>query len=64
MTLLRKTLGKINWVAVLTRPEISYHIAKISVRAKNATAPDVHTINKVIKYMENTPSNITVTVFA
>ena len=55
--MLRKALRKINWIAGMPRPEISYHVYKISARVKNA---NVHTINKVIKYITNTPPHITV----
>ena len=59
VTLLRKANGKINWVAGITIPEISYHVCQVSARVKHATTADVHTISKVIKYIKNTPSHIT-----
>ena len=62
MTLLRKALGQINWVAGMTRPEISYHIGKTSPRVKNETSAHVHTINKAIKYIKNLPFYINVLV--
>ena len=58
----KKALGQINWVTGMTRPEISYHIGKISARVKNGTPSDVHTINKAIKYIKNIPFHITVLV--
>ena len=58
----RKALGKINWVAGMARPEINYHIGKISAKVKNGTPADVHTINKAIKYIKNMPLHITVPV--
>ena len=60
--LFRKALGKINWVAGMARPEINYHIGKISAKVKNGTPADVHTINKAIKYIKNMPLHITVPV--
>ena len=30
VTLLRRALGKINWIAGMSRPEISYHVCEIS----------------------------------
>ena len=62
ITLLRKAYGKINWIVCMTRPEVSYHVCEISTGVKNTTTVDVHTINKVIKYIRNTPSHITVIV--
>ena len=48
ITSLRGALEKINWVAGMSRPEISYHVREISTRAKNATMTDIFTIKKVI----------------
>ena len=62
ITSLRGALGKINWVAGMSRPEISYHICHISTRVKNATIADIFTINKVIKFIKSTPSHITIVV--
>ena len=59
---LRGALGKINWVAGMSRPEISYHVCHISSRVKNATISDIFTINKVIKFIKSTPSHITIPV--
>ena len=60
ITLLRKALGKINWVACMSRPEISYHVCQTNTRVRNATITDVHTINKVTKHIKNSPSHITI----
>ena len=62
ITSLRGALGKINWVAGMPRPEISYHVCNISTRVKNATIADIFTINKVIKFIKSTPSHITIPV--
>ena len=47
ITSLRGALGKIKWVAGMLRPEIGYHVCKISTRVKNATIADIFIINKV-----------------
>ena len=60
--MLRNALGKINWVASMTRPESSYHVCQISTRVKNANTANVHSINKVIKYFKNITLHITVPV--
>ena len=60
LTLLRRALGKINWIAGMSRPEISYHVCEISTRVKNATISEIQAINKIIKYVKSTPSYITI----
>ena len=62
ITSLRGALGKINWVARMSRPEISYQVCEISTRVKNSTIADKFTINKVIKFIKSTPSHITIPV--
>ena len=62
ITSLRGALGKIKWVAGMLRPEIGYHVCKISTRVKNATIADIFIINKVIKFIKSTPSHITILV--
>ena len=44
----------------MSRPKISYHLCETSTRVKNTTATDAHMINKVIKYIKNSPSHITI----
>ena len=60
ITSLRGALGKINWVARMSRPEISYQVCEISTRVKNSTIADKFTINKVIKFIKSTRSHITI----
>ena len=62
ITSLRGALGKINWVAGMSRPEIRYHVCDSSTRVKNPTIVDIFTINKVIKFIKSTPSHITIPV--
>ena len=59
-TSLRASLGKFNWLAGMTRPEISFEVCQISTRAKNATVPDILSVNKVIKFVKSTPSSISI----
>ena len=60
VTLLRRAFGKINWIAGMLRPEISYHVCEISTRVKNATISEIHAVNKIIKYVKSTHSYITI----
>ena len=46
----------------MSRPKISYHLCDISTRVKNATITDILTFNKVIKFINSTPSHITIPV--
>ena len=62
ITSLRGDLGKINRVAGMLAPEISYYVCEISTRVKNVTITDIFTINKVIKFIMSTPSQITIPV--
>ena len=60
ITSLRGALGKINWVARMSRPQISYQVCEISTRVKNSTIADKFTINKLIKFIKSTRSHITI----
>ena len=60
VTSLGGVLGKINCVAGMSRPEISYYVREISTRVKNATIADIFTINKVTKSIKTTHSHITI----
>ena len=55
---LRTALGKLNWIAAMTRPEISFYTCQISTRIKNATVTDLLTTNKVIRFVKNNPGFI------
>ena len=59
VTLLRGAIGRLNWVAGITRPEISFYTCEISTRIKTAKVADIIVINKVIKFIQSTPSSIT-----
>ena len=72
--LLRGALGKLNWLAGMTRPEISFYTCELSTHINTATISDLITINKVIKFVKNRPGfikfsrlntdNLTIKVFA
>lgn len=51
--LLRTALGQLNWIAGMTRPEISFYTCQISTHIKNATIAELLTTNKVIKFVKN-----------
>ena len=72
--LLRAALRKLNWIARLTRPEISFSISELSSHINNAIVSDLIATNKVVKFVKNRPgyirfpklnvSNLSVKVFA
>ena len=49
-TSLRVSLEKLNWLAGMTRPEVSFEVYQISTTVKNATVADILAENKVIKF--------------
>ena len=54
-TLLRGALRKLNWVAGMTRSEISFHVCEISTKIKTTAISDIISVKKVIKFIKNTP---------
>ena len=59
VTLLRGALGRLNWVANMTRPDISFTVSKVSGHIKEATISDVKEINKLIKHVKGSLASIT-----
>ena len=59
-TKLREILGQLNWLACMTRPEISFDVSEISSRVSIATFHDLKKVNKIIKFLKTTPNNITI----
>lgn len=57
-TKLRGILGKLNWVSGMTRPEISFFVCETSTRIKDATISDLISANKIVKFIQNTPTYI------
>ena len=55
---LRSALGQLNWLAGMTRPEISFYTCSISTHIKNATVADLIATNKVIRFVKEKKSHI------
>ena len=51
--LLREVIGQLNWLAGITRPDISYDVCKTSTKVKDATISDVLNVNKIVKKVKN-----------
>lgn len=58
-SLLRSAIGQLNWLANISRPEISFQVSNISSKITNATISDIKETNKVIKFVKEHKSHIT-----
>ena len=58
-TLLRSAIGQLNWLANISRPEISFQVSNISSKISNATISDIKEANKIIKFVKENKSHIT-----
>ena len=56
--ILQKALRQLNWVAGMSRPEVSFKVSETSTSTKNATVSDLISLNKIIKYLKTTSSYI------
>ena len=56
---LRSRIGQLNWLANVSRPEISFEVCYLSGIMKNATVADLIAANKVITNVQNNPSYMT-----
>ena len=60
VTALRDAIGKLNWLAGMSRPEISFDVSEISSRILTSTVADILRVNKIIKFVKTNPSYITI----
>jgi hypothetical protein len=58
MKVLRKFVGKLNWLASNTRPDISIYALDLAKRQKNATLKDLRNINRIIKRVHEKESRV------
>lgn len=56
---LRSAIGQLNWVANISRPEISYQVSNISSKIKDATINDIKEVNQIIKFVKTNENHIT-----
>ena len=54
----RSAVGQINWVAVISRPDIKFSACEMSTKFKQATTADTIYVNKIIKNIKNSPKRI------
>ena len=56
--LLRGVIGQLNWLAGITRPNISYNVCEASTKVKDATIADVLNVDKIVRKVKNELSEI------
>ena len=54
----RSAVGHLNWVAEISRPDISFSVCEASTKFKQATVADVLYVNKIIKNLKNSKNAI------
>ena len=54
----RSAVGHLNWVAEISRPDISFSVCEASTKFKQATVADVLYVNKIIKNVKNSENAI------
>ena len=57
--ILRSKLGQLNWLANVSRPEISFDVCFLSSNQKGGTVSDLQSVNKIIPRVQSNPSFIT-----
>jgi hypothetical protein len=58
MKVLRKYVGKLNWLAANTRPDIAIHALELAKKQKSATLKDLRSINRILKKVEEKESKV------
>ena len=49
LKILRKYVGKLNWLAANTRPDITIHALELAKKQKKATLKDLRKVNETLK---------------
>lgn len=52
-SMIRRIIGKLNWLAGMSRPEISFVVSDVSSRVQAANISDVKLVNKTIKFLKS-----------
>ena len=60
---LRRAIGQMNWVAGISRPDISFSVCEASTNIKHSTVDSLLRMNKIIKYVKNNDSQIVIPKF-
>ena len=54
----RSTVGQLNWVSGISRPDIAFDVCIASAKSQNPTLRDALALNKTVKYLKNNPCQI------
>ena len=54
----RSAAGQINWVAVISRPDIKFPACEVSTKFKQATTADTIYVNKIINNIKNSKNHL------
>ena len=57
-TMLRGVHGQLNWVANMTRPDLSYTVSALSSNITQATIADIKTANKAVKVVRDSSTQM------
>ena len=60
LTLCRSTIGKLNWVATQTRPDISFDVSDITSSLKSRQVSCIQSINKTTRKLKKSASQIVI----
>ena len=58
MKVLRKYVGKLNWLAANTRPDIAIYALDLAKKQKSATLKDLRSINRILKKVQEKESKV------
>ena len=58
LKLLRKSVGKLNWLATNTRPDTAIYALDLAKRQKKATLKDLRSVNRVLKKVHKKESKV------
>ena len=58
-SLSRSAIKQVNWLANISRPEISFHVSHISSKIVDATISDIKETSKIIKFLKENKNHIT-----
>ena len=58
LKVLRKFVGKLNWLAANTRPDLAIYALELAKRQKKATIKDLREINRVLKKVKEKESKV------
>ena len=58
MNIFRKFVGKLNWLAANTRPDLAIYALEFAKRQKKATIKDLREMNRVLKEVREKESRV------